>query len=160
MEVQIEKVKKGPIKGFSCLREASEREGFRSLLRLEEEWQNGTNTFSQPGEALFTIWGNGSLIGIGGINQDPYSRDKEVGRLRRFYIMASFRGQGIGSMLLLWILKNHWGFFEEIRLRTDSEKAAKFYERHGFQKVKNDPTCSHKMLRDTNFGQKYRNIIY
>src|SRR5580704_2452238 len=78
----------------------SRREGFRFLTRLCDEWANGTNRFSREGEALFGLFVNGALIGVGGINR----QDALTGRLRRFYILPAHRRQGWGGQLLRHIL--------------------------------------------------------
>ncbi len=34
------------------------------------------------------------LIGVGGLNEDPYTKDNKIGWLRRFYISRDYRRLG------------------------------------------------------------------
>jgi GNAT superfamily N-acetyltransferase len=45
------------------------------------------------------------------------------------------RRQGVGRHLLEAIVAAAPGAFHELRLRTDSEQAARFYERFGFRRI-------------------------
>lgn len=125
-----------PFVGFEMLRLESQKEGYRFLLRLEEEWANGKNRFSKKGEGLFKITFKEELIGIGGITQDPYVLDDNFGRIRRFYIKPNWRRKGIGQLLLEYILKDKSLQFKEISLRTDTDVASRFYEKNGFVRLK------------------------
>src|SRR3954447_15503574 len=75
---------------------ASQREGCRFVSRLCEDWRSGTNRFDKPGEALFGLSIGEELVAVGGLNR----QDESTGRLRRFYVHPSQRGQGLGSRLL------------------------------------------------------------
>ena len=147
--IQILEVKEIPFEGFSVLLAESEKEGYNFLRRLETAWRNGTNRFSLTGEGLYRAVNDGELIGIGGINLDPFQNNKRIGRLRRFYIKQSWRKQGVGSMLLNHILENHWVYFEEITLRTHSQIARFFYEKNGFKKIPNEINHTHKIVQKT-----------
>ena len=46
------------------------------------------------------------LIGIGGLNEDPYTENNKIGRVRRFYIAKEYRRKGVGRLLLLRILSD------------------------------------------------------
>lgn len=70
-----------------------------------------------------------TLIGIGGINQDPYEK---TGRIRRFYISKENRRQGVGEILLRTLLKEAEDFFDVAVLRTDTQEASLFYKHAGF----------------------------
>ncbi len=52
----------------------AEAHGYRFLRRLIEEWSTGANRFDGPGEVLLAASTHGHLVGIGGLNRDPYSR--------------------------------------------------------------------------------------
>jgi GNAT superfamily N-acetyltransferase len=110
-------------------------EGFRFIDRLIEEFHSGANTFSAPGEVLFEVRDGGRLIAVGGLNRDPYVSGKRLGRLRRVYVDPDCRRQGVGKILLDAIecaAKTH---FSELRLFTDSERAASFYASLGYAGV-------------------------
>lgn len=49
-------------------------EGFGMLEVLARDWADGSNRFTAAGEALFVArGGDGCLLGIGGITQDPWA---------------------------------------------------------------------------------------
>ena len=147
MEIHIKKVEQIPFEGFADLLRESKKEGYNFLVRLATEWESGKNRFSRPGEGLYMLLREGQAVGIGGINRDPFSNEGNIGRIRRFYLKAACRGQGLGGLLLNKILDTHGRFFAEIGLRTDSEKASAFYEKHGFQRITAHPHISHIMVR-------------
>ena len=146
MSYRILRVSQMPISDWNSLLKASLGEGFRFLRRLEDEWASGQNQFSRPGEGLFQIRNaNHELLGIGGINQDPYAMSQEIGRLRRFYILPSYRGHGLGKTLLTHILTSVQSDFSLVYLRTDQVRAAGFYESMGFERLTDHPSASHRM---------------
>ena len=138
---RIEDLKKVDV---SQLVTESEEEGYRFLSRLVHDYEDGSNTFNKDGEALFGVWdGPEQLVAIGGINQNPYTNNKEEARLRRFYTLQSARRQGVGSQLLSG-LKNHAkGSFKEISCKTESAKADAFYRYNGFEAVHESPDTTH-----------------
>ena len=42
-----------------------------------------------------------SLIGIAGLNRDPYLSDKNIGRVRHLYISKAFRRNGYARLLMI-----------------------------------------------------------
>ncbi|MBO1625650.1 GNAT family N-acetyltransferase [Bacillus arachidis] len=114
--------------------EESRKEGFNFLLKLINEYKNKTNTFSKRGECLYGIFQGDALIGIGGINQDPYAKVKAIGRLRRFYISKECRRKGLGNLLLKRILSDAKEHFQIVVLYTDTKQASQFYISNGFMK--------------------------
>jgi N-acetylglutamate synthase-like GNAT family acetyltransferase len=113
----------------------AEAQGYRFLRRLIEEWNTAVNRFDQQGEVLFAARVQGQLVGVGGLNRDPYSRTRGVGRVRHLYVLEEFRHQGIGTHLLERIVAAARGAFNELHLRTDSSYAGAFYERFGFRRI-------------------------
>ncbi|MDR0139371.1 GNAT family N-acetyltransferase [Metabacillus idriensis] len=117
---------------ISNLLDESKQEGFRFLERLSADYQSGGNTFKKPGEMLLGAFHNETLIGIGGINQDPYSQNEKAGRIRRFYVSKEHRRQGVGELILRALLKEAEDFFDVAVLRTDTKEASLFYKQAGF----------------------------
>ncbi|NYF25366.1 GNAT family N-acetyltransferase [Sporosarcina sp. JAI121] len=112
----------------------SEMEGYRFLTRLVNDYQDGTNTFNKPGEALLSVRNeDGEVVAIGGVNQSPFSEDTQVARLQRFYVLDEARRQGVGSLLLKEIVEHSRGRFNEMTVRTESSKADAFYRANGFE---------------------------
>lgn len=115
--------------------ELSKDEGFNFLSRLVNEWENGKNRFEGEHEKLYKVELNGKIIGIGGINKNPYSEDEKEGRIRRFYIHPNYRKRKIGTRLIRKIIEDYKLKYQKLTLRTDNEIASKFYESIGFKKV-------------------------
>lgn len=119
----------------------SQQQGFRFLYRLQTEFQSGANDFRLPGEGLVAAFEAERLVAIGGVNQQtgmPYT-----GRLRRFYVAADYRRQGVGRELLTVIEQVAASYFRELYLFTDTLEAAQFYQRQGYVAV-SLPDVSHR----------------
>jgi GNAT superfamily N-acetyltransferase len=123
----------------------SEREGWRFVRRLADEWADGTNGFDRPGEALFVARLEGSLIGVCGLNADPYTADETTGRVRRLYVLRAHRGRGVGRLLVRAVLAAATGRFQRLRVRTESAEAGRLYQRLGFQPVAGVADCTHTL---------------
>ncbi|PGH80628.1 GNAT family N-acetyltransferase [Bacillus thuringiensis] len=119
---------------FSHLVQDSEEEGFNFLIRLISEYKNEINTFNKTGECLYGIFQGDMLIGVGGLNEDPYTKDNKIGRLRRFYISKDFRRIGLGNLLLNQLLCHAEKYFEVIVLHADTKQGDAFYTANGFVK--------------------------
>ena len=52
------------------------------------------------------VFFKGKVNGIGGLNEDPYTENNKIGRVRRFYIAKEYRRKGVGRLLLLRILSD------------------------------------------------------
>ena len=118
-------------------------EGFRMITRLRNEWQTGANRFEREGEVLLGTFRADRLLGIGGLNRDPYINDPRAGRLRHLYVMKDERRAGIGRDLVERILGHATSNFDSVRLWTD--RAASFYDRLGFDRV-DGPKMTHVYL--------------
>lgn len=123
----------------------SENEGYRFVRKLTDEWISGENRFDKPGEIIYGGFSNSTLIGVCGLNQDPYTEKANVGRLRHLYVDAEYRGNGIARMLISRCLENASKWFVKIRLRTPNESVNRFYVNMGFNEV-NDPTATHEVV--------------
>lgn len=118
-------------------------EGFGMITRLREEWESGTNRFDRGGEVLLGAFRADRLLGIGGLNRDPYISDPRVGRLRHLYVIKDERCAGIGRRLVERILEHAVSNFDSVRLWTD--RASSFYVRLGFDPV-DGPKVTHSYL--------------
>jgi len=111
----------------------SRKEGFLFLERLINDYKSGINTFNKSGEFLYGVFSQeGLLIAIGGINQDPFSANERIGRLRRFYVSKGYRRKGIGRNLVTRIINDANEHYKIIVLYTDTKQADKFYTSLGF----------------------------
>ena len=110
----------------------SEREGWRMVRRLVDDWLSGANRFDRAGEALFAARLGERLVGVGGLNVDPFATEPRRGRVRHVYVHSECRRQGIGEQLMGEILAAARGPFDHLSLRTRNPAAARLYERLGF----------------------------
>ena len=78
--------------GLSSLAEQARDEGHRHLDRLIADWTSGALRFERPGEALLAAHIADEFVGVGGLAVEP--RLQSAFRMRRFYVLPSFRGPG------------------------------------------------------------------
>jgi N-acetylglutamate synthase-like GNAT family acetyltransferase len=123
---------------------AADREGHAFVRRLREEWDSGANRFDRAGEALFGAFAGKRLVGVGGLNRDPFANADGVGRLRHLYIAPEMRRSGVGRLLVERIVTEAKTGFSVVRLRTLSADAAAFYRRLGFVEV-DEEAATHVM---------------
>jgi GNAT superfamily N-acetyltransferase len=122
-----------PADGVRELLADSEASGSRIVRRLVDEWADGTNRFDRPGEALFAAWVAGRLVGVCGLNVDPYAGDARIGRVRHLYVLTPLRRHGVGRRLVARVIEAAGNRFESLRLRTNNEAASRLYEAIGFR---------------------------
>jgi N-acetylglutamate synthase-like GNAT family acetyltransferase len=115
-------------------------QGFGLVTRLRTDWESGINRFAGEGEILFVSFHHERLVGIAGLNRDPYGDDPRMGRLRHLYVMQRARDAGVGTSLVQHILEHANTNFDVVRVWTD--RAAGFYERLGFVRV-DGPKVTH-----------------
>ena len=132
-----------PLADLTPLLEESRSQGFEFLDRLVAEYQNGTNRFNQPGEALFGVYANAEMVVVGGLNVDPYLAEKHTGRVRHVYVLSSWRRQGVGSLLMQEIIQQAQKHFRRLTLRTFSGQASQFYLSLGFKTAPGDKNVTH-----------------
>lgn len=145
MSVSIERVASLPTAELATLVAESEEAGWRFLRRLLDEWSTGENRFERPGEVLLDARDAGRLVGVCGVNVDPYADSPRVGRVRRLYVSVGCRRQGIGRQLVERVVLVSRGTFDQLRLRTDNPEAARFYEALGFHPRLGLAECSHTL---------------
>src|SRR5271156_3087694 len=102
------------------LREESSREGYRFMERLCEEWVSGANRFNGPGEVLFLAVVDDQVVGVCGLNRDPYAHGARTGRVRRLYVLPTYRRSGIGQALLEAVIAHAHENFDLLRARTEA----------------------------------------
>jgi len=130
---RIERVRDLPLDALGPLVAESEHAGSRFVRRLVDEWVAGVNRFERPGETFFGAWVKGRLVGVCGLNVDPYGDDERLGRVRHLYVLSAFRRLGVGRLLVTEVVARARGSFETLRLRTTNPAAARLYEALGFR---------------------------
>ncbi len=130
---------------FPVLRAEARREGYNHIDRLALDWESGGERFDKPGEALFAIYDDGELAGIGGLTREPSDPAGDVLRARRLYVSPRFRGRGLGEALVGAIV--HEAFQTASRLNVNAGRdAPEFWDRMGFARVDAD-AFTHVLMR-------------
>ncbi|EEM89169.1 MULTISPECIES: GNAT family N-acetyltransferase [Bacillus cereus group] len=133
-DIHIQQIEDLMIYEHEYLVQESKDEGFYFLIKLISEYENKINTFNKTGECLYGIFHGEKLIGIGGLNEDPYTENNKIGRLRRFYITKDYRRIGLGNLLLKRLLYHAEKYFKVVVLHTDTKQGDAFYIANGFVK--------------------------
>jgi GNAT superfamily N-acetyltransferase len=115
-------------------------QGFRFVERLIRECCTGLNCFDRSGEMLLTASVQGTVVGIGGLNRDPYCNDLKVGRLRHLYVESDWRRRGVGRLLVTRLIHEASQHYQLLTLQTDTPAANEFYQKLGF---KTHPSWEH-----------------
>ena len=131
-------------------------DGHQNIETLINEFDSGVNRFNKPGEALFGAYDAASIIGIGGINIDPYCALPTVGRVRRLFIKPDARRSGVATALMRQIEETGRRYFSKLNLRTNSQTASRFYISLGYSTVEDEEKISHEKIFDTPFSNKRR----
>jgi len=131
--------------GFIALQAESVAQHFNMLRRLEENWERGENRFNAPGEKLLGAFIGGRLVGICGLNRDPFSPHPRAGRIRHLYISEAWRGNHIGQQLLNAVIANSSVCFNFLNTNAP-QKAFRFYEQAGFQPVNDENGVTHRLF--------------
>ena len=130
--------------GFSALLEESRSEGHRMVLRLAENWANGSNRFTRPGEIMLSAWAGERLAGICGRNIDPYDPGPRAGRVRHLYVAQDARRDGVGRLLISAIANGAAEYFDYLNTNAP-ETAFAFYKRMGFVPL-NAPHVTNRLM--------------
>lgn len=129
----------------------AEAEGHEFVARTKSQWASGANRFDQKGEAFFVAYGDSSVVGICGLNSDPYLNDSAVGRLRHLYVHPSHRRAGMAEALVTRCLGFAVGRFDRVRLRTSNPAADALYRSMGFTPVL-DSSATHEWRTSSQSG--------
>ena len=129
---------------LSLLLEEALDEGFDFVERTRTEWITAENRFDLDREGFWVATISSGVIGMCGINIDPYVGDSMVGRLRHLYVADNYRGNGIGAELVSTVMRFAVGRFHTVQLRTPSALADKFYDEYGFDRSTSE-NASHEI---------------
>lgn len=143
MAIAIEQARELPIIEIEPLIIESQNEGTLLVRRLVNDWTFGTNRFDKEGEVLLLAKDKNVIVGLCGLNIDPYYPLPSLGRVRHLYVLSSQRRLGIGSQLIKQIIERARQHFKVLNLRTNSAEANKFYLAQGFQRSYERPECTH-----------------
>lgn len=142
---RVERLIEPPPRALTALVAESAAQGLRLVRRLVDDWASGANRFDRPGEALFAAWQGGQVVGVCGLNVDPYATTPRVGRVRHLYVRRAARGLGVGGALVREVIRTAPSAFDVLRLRTENPAATALYERLGFHATAEAAECTHLM---------------
>ena len=77
MVIEVKKISDFKEVDVSKLIQESEKEGYRFVTRLKEEYEDGTNRFSEQGEALYGVWEDKELVSIGGLTKNTITTEDD-----------------------------------------------------------------------------------
>ncbi len=115
---------------------AADGEGLGMVARLVETFQNGANRFDREGEGLWEARDQAQLVGICGLNVDPFADAVEqAGRVRRLYVSPERRRRGVASRLLDQVEEFARRHHEIVTAFTTDPQAAALYRSRGYRSV-------------------------
>lgn len=126
------------------LHKMSREEGDRLLEKLFYEFKTGTDSFNQKGECLLVGEMDEKIVAIGGLTIDPLNPER--GRIRRLYVLPSYRGKGIGKKLVQELLRHSKRYFPFVSVNIGQRKIAEFYEKLGFQRYDQEEGITHLLV--------------
>lgn len=97
-------------------------------------WINYTNNIEMLKLAynnslkIVSLWDKNKLIGIIRVVGDGYS----IIYIQDLIILTEYQKQGLGSMLINYVLNNYKDVYQKVLLTEDQESTVKFYESCGF----------------------------
>jgi GNAT superfamily N-acetyltransferase len=141
--ISIQQIKL-PIAGMDLLSAEARNQGYRFIDTLLGEWASARNRFEAPGEILCGYLDQDLLVAVGGLNQDLFIGDPNIGRIRRVYVRSAWRNKGIGRALITTLLDHARMNFHCVRLRSENSDAARLYEKIGFSAI-DDPHATHML---------------
>ena len=146
MSLKIEKIQALPLDHLAELIQESKQTGFNAIQRLITNWASGANRFNRPGEAFFIAWQLSQIVGVCGLNIDPYTNAPNIGRVRHLYVMLAYRRQGIGRALVQRVITTAQPNFAQLHVRTYSQIADQFYRSLGFTPCREGRDYSHRLV--------------
>ncbi len=131
-----------PLESMAGVRAEAREQGYDFIETTVNEWATGVNRFDGAGEFLCGVFDGDALIAMGGLTADPFVQGTGIGRIRRVYVTSSWRNQGVGTLLVNFLVKKARGQFRGVRLRAENSEAARLYERLGFVSIA-EPHATH-----------------
>lgn len=90
-------------------------------------------------------WIGDRIVGVGGLNIDPYANRRDTGRIRRLYVHQDARRKGAGTRLVLAIESAALASeMSTLQLRTVDPHSATFYEALGYVPIQGEATVTHR----------------
>ena len=121
---------------IDALVRAADAEDLGMVAQVVTDFVSGANRFDQPGEGLWVADAHHRLIGICGLNRDPFARPEEsAGRVRRLYVIPAWRRKGAVSRLTDAVAESARHHFAVLAAFTTDPRAMAFYRARGYETV-------------------------
>lgn len=130
---------------ISLLRAAAAAEGYDHMETLAREWAQGSERFDKPGCALFGVYADGDLIGVGGLTREPTDPEGDALRVRRLYVHPDHRARGVGRAIVGALVQE--AFDSVSTLTVGRTKAGEFWRKMGFSPVCDERGLSYRLKR-------------
>ena len=117
-------------------------EGFAFLERFVSELEGDAVALNAAGEFFLGVVAEGEIVALGGVTPDPYVKDPSIGRLRHVYVRPDHRRASVGRQLVRELERRAANTYARLRLRTDTDAAARFYQAIGYDSIV-DGTATH-----------------
>jgi ribosomal protein S18 acetylase RimI-like enzyme len=124
-------------------------EGFQFVARFVSDLESAEFPLDDRRQFFLGAFDGNRLVAIGGVTPDPHLDDKHIGRIRHVYVARDARRCGVGLRLIDALELRARHEYTTLRLRTDTEAAAAFYEAIGYQRT-NEANATHcrALMRD------------
>ena len=131
MSVQLVRIVDALPDGFAALQAEAEGEGHRHMTRLASEWAENPAVFV----AVIAAVGDGELVGIGGLTSETTDSDEPALRMRRLYVSAAARRQGVARSIANALLQEALDQVSLVTVHAGNDSATAFWEALGFEAV-------------------------
>ncbi|MDR6548819.1 GNAT family N-acetyltransferase [Paenibacillus qinlingensis] len=118
--------------GVHYLADMSASEGHRHIQTLVREYQSGQNQFRASGEILLSAMVDGKMVGVCGLNRMTLENNEDIGRVRRLYVLETYRRYRVGKTLMTAIIHEAQRHYQALVLYTNNPVADAFYRNLGF----------------------------
>jgi GNAT superfamily N-acetyltransferase len=133
MRVQVVRVLESLPEGFAALRAEAAGEGFNHVENLARGWASGEQRFEGEGEALFAVFADGELAGIGGVTREHLDPALGAMRMRRCCVRERFRRRGLGRTLAAAMVQQGLAFARILTVNAGTPDAPAFWRAMGFR---------------------------
>lgn len=127
---RVTRLERFPAQEVQRLAQEARARGDDALSRLIADYHSGANRFARPGEGLFGVYADRTLIAIGGL-----SGDARIGWAHPVYVSAAHRRRGVGRALVTHIMGEAMTSFDALCLRTGTTEGVRFCEALGFEQL-------------------------
>lgn len=141
----VQTVRLTALPDIALLRAAAAAEGHAHMETLAREWRDGEERFDKEGCALFGVYAQGDLVGVGGLTREPTDPDGDVLRARRLYVLPDHRRRGVGASLVGAIVQE--AFQNVSTLTVGRTKAGEFWRKMGFSPICDERGLSYQLKR-------------